>query len=141
MIMPILTVTNVAASKKFYTETLGFKQSVSMNDTDGHEVFGIFTLGNSEIGIGLDPDLKGKPGATVQFMVYVPDDLDIDQYHAQVKARGGDATEVKTEYWGDRLFDIKDPDGYALTLCKTVKMMTREEAAANNILLAEDPTT
>ncbi len=134
MIMPILSVKNIAASKKFYTETLGFQQSVSMNDDNGIEVFGIFTLGNSDIGIGIDPSTP-TPHATVQFMIYVPDDLDIDQYYADVKARGGAADDLKTEYWGDRKFDIKDPDGYWLTLCKTVKMMTHEEAAANNVTL------
>lgn len=134
MIMPILTVKDFAVSKAFYTDTLGFKQTVSMKSEGGDEVFGIFDLGAVQIGLGLDPALPASGiGASVQFMVYLPDSLDIDQYHADVKARGGTPTEVKTEYWGDRLFDIKDVDGYYLTLCKTVKTMTPEEAAKNNI--------
>ncbi|MBN8637619.1 MAG: VOC family protein [Anaerolineae bacterium] len=134
MIMPILSVKNFAVSKKFYTETLGFKQSVSMNDENGNEVFGIFELGKAGFGLGIDPQ-GPTPGATVQFMVYVPDSTDLDQYYADVKARGGAADDLKTEYWGDRKFDIKDPDGYWITLCKTVKPMTQEEAAANNITM------
>ena len=36
--------------------------------------------------------------------------------------------ELKTEPWGDRVFTVKDPDGYNITFAKTVEQVPAEEA-------------
>ncbi|MBV6437010.1 MAG: hypothetical protein WA009_11055 [Phototrophicaceae bacterium] len=37
--------------------------------------------------------------------------------------------DIKTEYWGDRGFTVRDIDGYTLNIYKTVKQMTMDEIA------------
>jgi hypothetical protein len=47
-----------------------------------------------------------------------------DAYYAE-RASGHRAL-IKDEYWGDRVFSLRDPTGYMLTMCKTVKQMSME---------------
>lgn len=129
MIMPILAVKDVEASIAFYTQKLGFNHDFSLPGPDGTAVFAGVSLGKSGFGLSLEPEAsQGGPG--VVFMVYVPDDADIDAIYADVTAKGVKLEQdIKTEYWGDRVFSVRDIDGYYISLCKTVKQMTMDEIA------------
>jgi len=121
MILPMLAVKNYDASVKFYTEKLGFTSAFTMQGPDGSNIFGFIKMGESvQIGLTHDPALKDR-GNGVVLMLY-PDEFDIDAYYGKVKGNGVAITEeLKTEYWGDRVFSVKDPDGYYLTFGKTVQ--------------------
>ncbi len=131
MIMPMLSVKDVDASVQFYTEKLGFKTSVLMKGASGEHVFAIVQLGQAHLGLGAileEHNIPEPRGAGVSFMVYVPEDTDIDAHYEAVKAKGVPIAEaIKTEYWGDRVYSVKDPDGYHLTMTKTVKQVSNEE--------------
>lgn len=130
MIMPFLAVKDIDASVKFYTEQLGFEHRSSIPGPDGATMFGFVNKDGNDIGFACDPDLQAR-GNGVVFMIYMADDTDIDAYYEDVKKRGTQIeSEIKTEYWGDRLFSVKDPDGYQLSLCKNVKVMTFEDIQA-----------
>ncbi len=127
MIMPILNVKDVDASVAFYHDKLGFNHDMSMKP-EGQNVFSIVAWEREVvIGLGLDNgEPIGAPG--VQFMLYLPEDRDIDQFYADVKARGVTIIdELKDTYWGDRAFSVKDPDGYLLTVTKFVKQVPVDE--------------
>ena len=130
MIMPMLDVKDVDASIAFYKK-LGCEVNVTMPGPDGKTMFAIADLSPMvHFGLNLNKDLSSR-GSGVTFMVYVPDDQDIDAYYEKVKSQGIKIVdEIKTEYWGDRLFTIHDPDGYVLQPVKTVKQMTMEEINA-----------
>lgn len=131
MIMPILNVRDQERSVKFYIDQLGFKYSFSMPGPDGKDNFTIVTMGAATLGLTSEHGEVMLGGSGISLMVYVPDDVDIDAYCAQVKGRGVDLLhEVKTEYWGDRMFVVQDPDGYVISLVKTVKQLTDEEIRA-----------
>jgi uncharacterized glyoxalase superfamily protein PhnB len=84
---------------------------------------------DTHIGLSLDQQASNR-GSGVVVMVYVPDDQNIDRFYEQVKSRGVEIVdEIKTEYWGDRLFTVHDPDGYVIQPAKTVKQMSMEEIA------------
>jgi len=134
----MLLIKDFAATNKFYTETLGFSRRIVMQDANGNDNFAIYAWGEPiQIGAGMDVNTPVSAPASVQFMIYVPDGTDIDQYYADVKARGGTVGELKTEYWGDRLFDVYDPDGYWLSFCKTVKQMSEDEIRAADVARRE----
>lgn len=129
MIMPILDVRDVDASLAFYRDKLGFDIQMSLPGPDGRSAFAIIEKGAAQIGLGLQGHENAGRGVTL--MVYVPDDVDLDQYYEDVKKNGVTLDgEIKTEYWGDRVFSLKDPDGYALSLCKTVEETDMEKVAA-----------
>jgi PhnB protein len=130
MIMPILAVKDVDASVDFYTNKLGFHHDFSMPGPDNKTFFAGVSLGKAAFGFSAEPD-AAKGGEGVVFMVYVADDADLDAYYADVQRRGAEIEQpIKDEYWGDRVFSLRDPTGYYLTFCKTVKQMSAEEIAA-----------
>ena len=130
MIIPVLSVADVDASIKFYTERLGFDQKFALPGPDGKTSFASLNLGEAHIMVGTDSDVQGV-GKGVQLMTYIPDGVDIDEYYAQTRARGTEiAEDLKTAYWGDRCFTVHDPDGYVITLSKTVQDVPMEEIEA-----------
>jgi PhnB protein len=130
MIMPILAVKDVDASIAFYRDVLGFNHDFSLPGPDGKTSFAGVSLGKAAFGISLEPE-AAKGGEGVVFMVYVADDQDLDAYYAEVQGRGAKIDQpIKDEYWGDRVFSLRDPTGYMLSICKTVRQMTMEEIAA-----------
>ena len=130
MIVPVLMVKSVDESIKFYNEKLGFKTDMVLPDENGVNAFGGVSLGDSTFMLGLSNpgDDNSNAGKGVVFMVYLPDTSDIDTVYADVQAKGVAIVEpLKTEYWGDRVFTVHDPDGYVLTISKTVHQADMEE--------------
>jgi uncharacterized glyoxalase superfamily protein PhnB len=126
-VLPILAVKNYDASVKFYTEQLGFVSEFTMQGPDGTNSFGFVSKGEARLGLGQQPDVP-HAGHGVYFMLYPEGDFDIDAYYAQVQQKGVPiAEEIKTEYWGDRVFSLKDPDGYHLAFGKTVQEIPLEQ--------------
>jgi uncharacterized glyoxalase superfamily protein PhnB len=67
-------------------------------------------------------------GAGADFMIYIPDDADLDKHYADVQAKGVKiAAPIEDKYWGDRTYAVHDPDGYRLTFAKFVKQVPMEE--------------
>ena len=55
----------------------------------------------------------------------------LDAFFTEVKAKGITViNEPKTELWGDRIFTVKDPDGYALTFSEHLNDVTPEARTA-----------
>jgi PhnB protein len=130
MIYPQLAVQDVDASVAFYTQKLGFKLDFTMPDADGKNTFAWVSLGKAAFGLQFDPTLSQR-GNGVVFMVMVDEAFDLDQYYADVQAKGVTIVEpIQDQYWGDRTFTVHDPDGYVLTPAKTTKMVNMEEAIA-----------
>jgi PhnB protein len=120
MILPVLSVADVKASLKFYTEKLGFQQTMALDGPDGVVAFASVSLGQATF--MLSRAETENVGQGVVFMVYLPEDADIDEVYKDVQSKGVALEgEIKTEYWGDRTFSLKDPDGYFVSICKTVQ--------------------
>src|SRR5690606_26451570 len=123
MIMPILAVKDVDASIAFYKDVLGFNHDFSMPGPDNKTSFAGVSLGKAAFGLRLEPE-AGPGGEGLVFMVYVPDDADLDAYYAEAQSRGANIKQpIKDESWGDRVFSLRDRSGYSLSMCKTVRQM------------------
>lgn len=133
MIMPNLSVKDLQASLDFYVNKLGFKHDFTMAGPDGADGFAIVWLHDGvHLGLGVDPENAGK-GQGVNLMLYVAKGESVDDLYARVKAHNVKIDQdIKTEFWGDRMFAVTDPDGYTITLCETVKQLTDDEMAAYN---------
>lgn len=130
MIIPIFAVNDVAVSSRFYTENLEFGEMFQMPGENGPMFAMVALTPGANIGLSRQdaPEPKGS-GSVI--MVYVADDTDIDAYYERVKARGTEITqEIRDEYWGDRAFAVKDPDGFFIQLCKCIRQVTSEEMIA-----------
>ena len=130
MILPILDVTDVDVSVAFYTRKLGFTHGFSMPGDDGKSSFAMVNLGPATIGLTLNPATE-HCGSGVEMMIYIPEGADLDQFYAEVQAKGiAIEREIAEQYWGDRTFSLRDPDNYSLTFCKTVRETSPEEILA-----------
>lgn len=128
MIAPILAVKDVDTSLAFYTDKLGFEKIYEMEGPSGKNTFAFVSMGE-QAQIGLDAKPAPAPvGSGVVFMIYPPEEVNLDQLYADVQSRGVAIEQpLRDEYWGDRTFSVKDPDGYYLTFTVTVANVSIEE--------------
>ena len=136
-IAPSLRVKDMQKSLDFYTKTLGFQTTDKLTRQNGKIAHA--AVGFDSPLIMLSPveyvrtpqtkeDLaKNKPGVGVEFYIGTTGAKKLDAFFTEVKAKGATViNEPKTESWGDRLFTVKDPDGYALTFSEHVNDVTPE---------------
>ncbi len=130
-IAPSIRVKDMQKSLDFYTKTLGFKATDKLTRKDG-------TVAHASVGFDspllmLSPveyvrtqqtkdDLaKNKFGVGVEFYIGLNGSRKLDEFFTDVKSRGIMViNEPKTETWGDRIFTVRDPDGYTLTFSEHV---------------------
>jgi uncharacterized glyoxalase superfamily protein PhnB len=140
-IAPSIRVRDMQKSLDFYTKTLGFQTTDKLTRRDGRIAHA--SVGFDSTLIMLSPveyvrtpqtkeDLaKNKLGVGVEFHFGMNDSKKLDEFFTEVKARGVTViNEPKTEFWGDRIFTVKDPDGYALTFSEHVNDVTPEARVA-----------
>ncbi len=117
-IEPILTVTDIERSIRFYTGTLGFIAEERYTDENGALQGIMLKAGVCRIGLTQDDWKKGRDrdrGGAVR--IWCTTVQDIDALAARIKADGHRlASEPADEPWGGRSLAIDDPDGFHLTL-------------------------
>lgn len=96
-----IQVVDLARSKAFYGETLGWKLG-----TDERDVAGL-GFGSGYLVITLGEHI-GSGGVEVCVSV---DDLEAQ--HQRLTQNHVEPTPIETKPWGERSFCFKDPDGYA----------------------------
>ena len=134
---PSIRVTDMQKSLDFYTKTLGFQTTEKLTRRDGRIVHA--SVGFDSPLLMISPveyvrtpqtkeDLaKNKLGVGVEFHIGMNGSKKLDEFFTEVKARGITViNEPKTEFWGDRIFTVKDPDGYALTFSEHKNDVTPE---------------
>jgi PhnB protein len=135
MLSPTLMVKDMEKSIEFYTETLGFENTFKMPDPDGNLIHANLVWKNVHIMLGpttwLPEELIPYRGAGIDFYILGEADDDIDEYYTMLKEKGVNIVkEIEDQFWGDRMFSIKDPDGYQLTFAKTLREVSPEEMMA-----------
>ena len=136
-IAPILRVKDMQKSLDFYTKTLGFQTTDKLTRRDGRIAHA--SVGLDSTLLMLSPveyvrtpqtkeDLaKNKLGVGVELYIGIAGSKKLDEFFTEVKAKGITViNEPKTEFWGDRIFTVKDPDGYALTFSEHANDVTPE---------------
>jgi catechol 2,3-dioxygenase-like lactoylglutathione lyase family enzyme len=96
-------VSDLARSKKFYGETLGWKLN-----TDEKEVAG-FAFGNAYLVIHATGKKSPPSGASLYVEVQVDD---VNAEHARLKSLGVEVSIPQDQHWGERNFFFRDPDGH-----------------------------
>jgi uncharacterized glyoxalase superfamily protein PhnB len=129
MILPTLSVQDLTASLEFYLQQLGFNQDFILPDSSGKPVFARVSLGSAMLAMTQVYDTVFDAKA-VGFMIYLPDDLNLEQYYHEVQTRGVKIVQaLELRYWGDRNFAVHDPDGYVLALSKVERRLSVDEMA------------
>jgi uncharacterized glyoxalase superfamily protein PhnB len=126
MLWPTLTVGDVDASLAFYSDKLGFKSDLRLQDQTGKTFLGSVEVGETVI-MFESPDPGAQPEASrgahsgVKLTICLPEAHDIDGFYAELRAKDVPiACEIGDRFWGNRDFTVRDPDGYHLTVARLI---------------------
>lgn len=113
---PALTVDDLGASLRFYTEALGF--TVEERWEDEGELKGVMLVaGTSHLGLSQDDWAKGRDREKgVGFRIFAETAQDLDEIARRLREHGVEPDGPKTEPWGTGSLTVTDPDGFKLTL-------------------------
>jgi catechol 2,3-dioxygenase-like lactoylglutathione lyase family enzyme len=108
---PIFTVRNLAASKTYYRDRLGFRVDWEEN----YETFGIF-LRDGTVVFACEK-CQGHPGAWA--LIFVPD---VDDVYDDFKKRGARIPSApENKQWGLREMLVTDPDGNTMRFAQNIE--------------------
>lgn len=123
------------AALKFLEAAFGFELFMLIEDGEGNLAHSEMRFGAAAIMIGNEwsddhkspASLGGKNTQTVHIQV----DGDIDAHCERARAAGFEILmEPETQFYGDRTYRCRDPEGHIWTASQTVRAVSREEAEA-----------
>jgi uncharacterized glyoxalase superfamily protein PhnB len=123
------------AALKFLEAAFGFELVMLLEDADGTLVHSEMRFGNAAVMIGYEwsdeykspVSIGGKNTQTVHIKI----ETDVDAHCARARAAGFEVlAEPETQFYGDRTYRCRDPEGHIWTISQTVQVVSREEAEA-----------
>jgi len=115
-VTPSFTVNDLQRSIGWYEGVLGF--TIADRWEMGGTLMGVeLKAGATRLMIGQDDFAKGRDRQKgVGMRLYLETAQDLDRLAANITARGGMLAQPPTvQSWGDKTFDVTDPDGFRLT--------------------------
>lgn len=123
------------AALAWLEKAFGFELAMLLEDADGNVAHSQMEFGDSYVMIGQEwsadhkspKSVGGKNTQTVHIQI----DTDLDEHFARAKAAGAviDA-EPQMQFYGDKTYRCRDPEGHIWTVSQTVKAVSREDAEA-----------
>jgi uncharacterized glyoxalase superfamily protein PhnB len=123
------------AALTWLEKALGFEIAMLIEDAQGNLAHSEMRFENALIMIGSEwsanhaspASIGGKNTQTVHIQVAA----DIDAHCERARAAGAEIIqEPEDQFYGDRSYRLRDPEGHIWTIGQTVKVVTREEAEA-----------
>lgn len=123
------------AALGYLEAAFGFELVMLIEDEQGGLVHSEMRFGNAAIMIGHEwsedhkspSSLGGKNTQTVHIQI----DSDVDAHCARARAAGFEIlAEPATQFYGDRTYRARDPEGHIWTVAQNVQAVTREDAEA-----------
>ena len=121
------------AALKWLEAAFGFETVMVITDAEGNLGHSQMSFGNGVIMVGNEWTADHKSPASIQGKntqtVHVHLTEDIDKHCARARAAGAEIIQdPDTQFYGDRTYRARDPEGHIWTFAQTVKAVTREEA-------------
>lgn len=121
------------AALKWLEAAFGFETVMVITDAEGNLGHSQMSFGDGVIMVGNEWTADHKSPASIQGKntqtVHVHLTEDIDKHCARAKAAGAEIIQdPATQFYGDRTYRARDPEGHIWTFGQTVKAVTREEA-------------
>lgn len=116
-------------------KAFGFELTMLLEDADGGVAHSQLSFGDSVVMVGTEwtedhrspKSIGGKNTQTVSIQI----DDDIDAHCARARAAGADIhAEPETQFYGDRTYRCRDPEGHIWNVSQTVAAVSREAAEA-----------
>lgn len=114
-------------------KAFGFELAMLIETPDGSLAHSELSFGDSLIMVGNEwhADTKSPRsigGKNTQFL-HLHIDSDVDAHCERARGAGAEIMQApETQFYGDRSYRCRDPEGHIWTVGQTVKAVTREEA-------------
>ncbi|MGD2131689.1 MAG: VOC family protein [Maricaulaceae bacterium] len=122
------------AAFRWLEDAYGFEPLFVLIDADGNIGHSEMTFGNSVVMVGTEwsedhKSPKSVDGKNTQCVhVQLAEGEDLDAHCERARKAGAEITqEPETQFYGDRTYRAKDPEGHIWTFGVTVKQVTSEE--------------
>lgn len=114
-------------------KAFGFELVMLIEDDQGNLMHSEMRWGDAAVMVGNEWSADHKSprsiGGKNTQTVHVQITEDVDAHCARARAAGGEiVAEPETQFYGDRTYRCRDPEGHLWTIGQTVKAVTREEA-------------
>ena len=114
-VMPIIAVGSVDAARDFYVDTLGFRHMMGVVGKDGGLDFCSVLLGEAQVMFTRNRPAAAAPSADPQAVEIYLEVEDVKAFHDRLQKKGVPIVDPLTlQWWGDRTFKVRDPNGYVL---------------------------
>jgi uncharacterized glyoxalase superfamily protein PhnB len=123
------------AALKYLEAAFGFELSMLIEDGEGNLAHSEMRYGDAVVMIGNEWSADHKSPASIDGKntqtVHIQVTEDIDAHCTRAKSAGFEIiAEPETQFYGDRTYRCRDPEGHIWTVGQTVNAVTREEAEA-----------
>lgn len=121
------------AALAWLEKAFGFERTMLITDADGNLGHSEMRFGNGVIMVGSEwADYVASPASTGgrnTQTVHILLERDIDVHCAHAKAAGAVIVrELADEFYGDRVYAARDPEGHVWSFSQTVRKVSREDA-------------
>ena len=128
-----LTYQNPITALDWLEKAFGFERTMLITTPDGALAHAEMTFGDGYIMVGNAwADFTASPLATggrCTQLLHVHLDEDVNAHCARARAAGAIILqEPGDQFYGDRTYRAKDPEGHVWTFAQTIRAVTREEA-------------
>jgi uncharacterized glyoxalase superfamily protein PhnB len=131
-----------SAALDWLARAFGFERSMLITNPDGSLAHAEMTFGNGYIMVGNEwaeytASAASTGGKNTQILhVHLAEG--IDEHCARARAAGAEIVrEPNDEFYGDRVYSARDPEGHVWTFAELVKIVSRSEAEAATGLTIE----
>ena len=116
-------------------KAFGFELTMLIEDDSGAVAHSEMRFGDGVIMVGSEwtddnkspASLGGKNTQTVHIQI----ETDVDEHCSRARAAGAEIfAEPETQFYGDRTYRCRDPEGHIWTVGQTVKVVSNEEMEA-----------
>jgi PhnB protein len=128
-LMPYLFYEDPAAAIDFLTSALGFTERYRMPGPDGDVAHAELEMDDALVMLGRPgPDYRNPKAIGAETsMLYIYVD-DVDAHCAHARSAGAEITrEPEDQFYGDRTYGVKDPEGHSWGFATRVRDVSQEE--------------
>ena len=129
---PALFYVNPKAALDFLTRAFGFELDMLLEDENGNLAHSQMVYGEGRIMVGTEWSADHKSpqsvGGKCTQTVHVQIAKDIDKHCEIARAAGAEIlAEPETQFYGDRTYRARDPEGHIWTFSQTVETLTAQQ--------------
>lgn len=121
------------AALDWLEKAFGFERSMVITDADGNLSHAEMTVGECYLMVGAEwaghVASPASVGGKNTQSVHVHLDTDLDAHCERARAAGAEVVrQPEDQFYGDRVYSVKDPEGHVWTFAQTVRQVSREQA-------------